>query len=174
MGTDGTTGHKGNTNNCASKHSRNRARSWCFTFNNHTRNDVAHLTQAFGQMGIKKYHFQEEIGESKTPHLQGVVNFQNPIEFNTLKSIGDKIHWERCKNLKASIKYCSKEDTRSGDQWSYGINPTELWQKPIPLMDHQKMLDDMCKQMKGGIPDIVKEWAKAELKEYGDKYKYLN
>lgn len=145
-GTVGTVRAQGNTDNLCPKRTRQRARSWCFTLNNHKENDVAHLTQEFGRFGNNKYIFQEEIGESKTPHLQRVINFKNAIAFNTVKKINNKAHWEKCKNLKAAIKYCSKEETRSGKQWSNGIESHELWKKKVPLMTYGEMCGDMLKQ----------------------------
>ncbi len=174
QGTLGTTRHKGNTNKLCRKTRRQRARSWCFTWNNHTENDMAQLAQTFLKIGTQKYFYQEEIGEEKTPHLQGVINFKNPIDFNSLKKISDKIHWEACKNLRASIKYCSKEETRNGRQFSHGINNNELWHAPIPLMTHREMLDDMNKQMQNTNKGVAKEWMELEKKLYGTTYKYLD
>ena len=34
-----------------------------------------------------------------------------------------KIHWEKTKDVQASIKYCSKDDTRSGETFWRGIDP---------------------------------------------------
>ncbi len=99
---------------------RLRARTWCFTLNNYDSSDPGTLAQHFLKYNCVKYIFQEEIGENKTPHLQGVVNFKNPLSFSTMKKINNTAHWEVCKNLKASINYCSKEDTRSGEIYSYG------------------------------------------------------
>ncbi len=169
-GTLGTARHRGNTNKLCLKTRRQRARSWCFTWNNYNKKNLAHLAQQFSKFGISKYCFQEEIGESKNPHIQGVVNFKNPIDFNSLKKINSEIHWEKCKNLRASIKYCSKEETKNGERFTYGIKAEELWVKPIPDMSHEEMLRDMCSQMQETRKDIAKEWLALETKLYGTKF----
>ncbi len=105
-----------------------RHRSYCFTWNNYTVENIDTLTQAFMEIGVKKYIFQEEIGEeNNVHHLQGVVCFNNPIWFNTMKRIDNRIHWEPCRDLKGSIRYCSKELTRKkgSSPYKYGIKDTE-------------------------------------------------
>lgn len=102
-------------------------------------------------MEITKYVFQEEIGEEKkTPHLQGVVQFKNQISFTTLKEFHNKIRWSKCKNLKASIKYCSKENSRNGEIYKYGNIEKDLWKDAghkKKLMPHKDLLEDMRRQM---------------------------
>lgn len=107
-----------------------RHRSYCFTWNNYTTENIDTLTHTFSELSVKKYCFQEEIGEkNKIPHLQGVVQFNNPIYFNTLKRIDEKIHWEICKDIKGSIKYCSKPATRrpGSEPYLYMIGESDLW-----------------------------------------------
>lgn len=91
-----------------------RCRNWCFTLNNHTKDDIDTLTQQFS---VKKsvYVFQEEKGENGTRHLQGLVCFPNAISQKSIKQIMPRAHLEVCKNKIASIQYCSKEETRDGN-----------------------------------------------------------
>ncbi len=111
-----------NTNTVPGKQRRKRARSWCFTLNNYTKEDVNTMTQSrWNDLEIKKFVFQEEKGVNGTPHLQGVVMFKNPTGLAGLKKIHEKIHWEICKNFHASKSYCSKEETRTGMVYTYGI-----------------------------------------------------
>jgi hypothetical protein len=120
MNTPNTPKHIGrNTNKCPIIPPK-RARSWCFTWNNHTTEDWHTCTALFNEMRIKKMVCQEEIGENGTPHIQGFVQFDNAINFTTLKKIDNKIHWEPCRNIPASINYCSKEKTRNGKIFKYG------------------------------------------------------
>jgi len=91
----------------------NAARHWCFTWNNYEEKDIEYLISKLAP--ISTYVFQEEIGEEEgTPHLQGHVSFnvkKRPLEvFNETK----KIHWTKARNVKASIAYCFKEETRVG------------------------------------------------------------
>ncbi len=107
-----------------------RHRSYCFTWNNYTVGNIDTLAQSFLNIGAKKYIYQEKIGEeNNTPHLQGVVCFKNPVWFGTMKRIDSRIHWEACKDLKASIKYCSKPETRKKGTYPYKYNVAvaETW-----------------------------------------------
>ncbi len=130
---------------------RNRARTWCFTLNNYGEEDTVSLSHPeWNNMKITKMVFQEEIGnENGTKHLQGVVQFANQVSFTSLKEFHDKIHWSKCRNLNASIKYCSKEDTRNGEIYTHGDIEKWLWKdtKDEPLMSIVDMYQDMYRQM---------------------------
>lgn len=115
-------GGRGNTNTLPNS----RYRSYCFTLNNYTVEDVKSI-----QKLNCKYCFQEEKGENKTPHLQGVLYFKNPRSFNSIKKMLPRAHIEKTINFHASVRYCSKEDTRCGhlytnlgDLSKYGTNDT--------------------------------------------------
>ncbi len=138
----------GNTSFRDTKIQRNRARSWCFTLNNYTTNDVVSLSHnKWDDMEITKYVFQEEIGENGTKHLQGIIQFKNQISFTSLKEFHNKIRWSKCKNLKASIKYCSKEDTRNGKIYTYGDIAKWLWKdKPKCNLTTADVYNNMYKQ----------------------------
>lgn len=111
----------------ASKH-------WCFTYNNYKKEDILKIVQTSREY-IVRYVFQEEIGEAGekednegTPHLQGYIEFkkrERPMnhfkELLGLKKGERWIHWSKTRNIKASIKYCQKEYTRSGDTFYRGI-----------------------------------------------------
>ncbi len=118
-----------------------RCRSWCFTLNNHTEKDISLISHLFESYKIIKIIFQEEMGKNGTPHLQGVIQFKNQFLFSKLKEILPTAHLEKCRSLKASIKYCSKEDTRSGIQFTYGVKKKELWQAELT----QEEILEWCK-----------------------------
>lgn len=99
----------GRNTDLKSQKSRVRARNWVFTLNNYTPEDIKTLASQ------ECYLFQEETGENKTPHLQGLLCFRNPMSLSSLKRINGRAHWEPCKNKIASIQYCSKEATRTGE-----------------------------------------------------------
>lgn len=99
--------NKGNTNSSSSS---SRSRNWVFTLNNFDTNDIELLKNIQGC----KLIFQSEVGKSGTPHLQGAISFNNATHFSSMKKLLPKAHIEKCKNWKASIKYCSKNDTYSG------------------------------------------------------------
>lgn len=82
----------------------------CFTWNNYPDNWEDMLCGSMAPI-IKRAVMQEEIGENGTPHIQGYCEFlkkERPIEKIGIKDI----HWEKTKNVDASIAYCQKEDTR--------------------------------------------------------------
>lgn len=112
---------QGNTTACNTIKAVVRARHWCFTLNNHTEAEITHLTQ---ELGV--YLFQEEIGKEGTPHLQGVCSFDNARVLAGMKKVNERAHWEPCKDLAASIKYCSKAETRTGRLWESGMRPDTL------------------------------------------------
>ncbi len=142
----------GNTKESRHSSSRNRARTWCFTLNNYTDEDRVSLSHnKWDDLEISKLVFQEEIGgEKNTKHLQGVVQFKNQVSFTTLKEFHNKIRWSKCKNLQASIKYCSKQDTRNGEIYTHGNVEKWLWKdksKKKELMSLQALYNDMKLQM---------------------------
>ncbi len=142
-----------------------RHRSYCFTWNNYTKENIDTLTQAFMEIGPRKYIFQEEIGEENNiPHLQGVVCFRNPVWFNTVKRIDKSIHWEACRDLKGSIKYCSKPMTRKKgtEPHKYNVSDRESWSPLLATkiykdIGHEKSYDAMRNTM---IADVQLEHEK--------------
>ncbi len=101
---------------------RLRARTWLFTLNNPEKKILTQLAQnkhCFGN-DVIRYLIQEEMGEEKTHHLQGAIQFKKNIEFNTVKSYLPKAHWEKSRSLYSSFKYCGKLDTRCGEIFTFG------------------------------------------------------
>lgn len=103
-----------------------RSRAWCFTLNNFTPEDVTFFTDT---LDTEKYMFQHEVGESGTPHLQGVVYFENARTFKQMKQLHTKAHWEITKCVKGSVNYCCDPSKRAVPQdiWCKG------WTIPKPL-----------------------------------------
>jgi hypothetical protein len=83
-------------------------RRYCFTLNNYGTEDIKVLETFFSQ---GKYIFGEEIGPlCGTPHLQGYVEYKNPVSFQKMKEVNKKIHIEPAKGDRYSnIKYCGKD-----------------------------------------------------------------
>lgn len=134
-----------NTSNKSS--SRVRSRNWCFTLNNYTEEDINSL-----KTDDYEYVFQEETGEQGTKHLQGLICFKNPMSLSSLKKINNKAHWEKCKNKKASIKYCTKEDTRTGNIYSniklaQGTEKNQIKKFSTPPMEwYEKEIEELMKE----------------------------
>lgn len=97
-----------NTNNIRSG-KREKSRNWAFTLNNYMEADIKNICNDEYQ-----YIFQEETGESGTPHLQGTIILKQPQALSYLKKINGRAHWEICRNKFASINYCQKGLTRTG------------------------------------------------------------
>ena len=106
---------------------------WCFTFNNYHVDDISRLEGIFKRIGAL-YVFQREVGESGTPHLQGVVRFSKSLvpmlEFPKFEDHFKKIHWEKCRSWEHSVRYCSKEDSRVDDSVPF----TNVDILPVPVL----------------------------------------
>ncbi len=130
-----------------------RNRNWCFTLNNYTKSDIAQLHKEKHDLSLKKFCFQEEKGENGIPHLQGVIAYSNAKSFSSMKKLLPKAHWEKCRNLKAALAYCSKDETRFGETFTYNYTVVklmtkeewELWVKK----DIQHEVDEVVQSMKG-------------------------
>lgn len=131
---------EGNTNSSPSsnppKVSISPAKNWCFTYNNYT--DVPMFQNLLLSL-CSKFVFQEETGENGTEHLQGYCEFKKKERPKSVIKI-DKIHWEITRDVKASIAYCSKVDTRTGKIYKSNIiipkplkiiNELRSWQEDI-------------------------------------------
>lgn len=103
---------------------------WCFTLNNWTPEEFTDLITFCKKYsyGSESYVIGEELGELKTPHLQGFIRFetkQRPLEVNKNK----RIHWEKCKGSpEDNVKYCIKEG-----KYTCGRNYSNIY-RPIKLV----------------------------------------
>lgn len=93
------------------KKSPARARSYCLTWNNYNEHDIIYL-KSYSKDNCDEYAFQEEKGDSGTPHLQIALKFKNPKSFEALKKEFPKCHIEIARNWIAAKKYCQKIDSR--------------------------------------------------------------
>lgn len=82
-----------------------KVKTWTFTLNNYTNNDI----QLIKDWEKNYLIFGKEVGESGTPHLQGVITFKKANRLSALKKLHNRIHWEPCKERNAAINYCMKE-----------------------------------------------------------------
>lgn len=101
-----------------------RSRSFCFTINNPTKKDRK-LAKTMYTSGIASYLIlANEIGENKTPHIQGYVYLKNAKTIKTLsKKYLPRAHIEISKAKQASkaYEYCMKD----GDFKEYGEQPSQ-------------------------------------------------
>ena len=120
-------GKSGNTKQISpSKH-------WCFTLNNYTIEDIKFICS---NSSIERYVFQEEVGEGGTPHLQGYLQFKTKKRpFSVFKS--KLYHWEKTKNITASIAYCQKAETRAGKVFTKRIKII----KPLKCLTKEQLYE---------------------------------
>lgn len=134
----------GNTNELPKREKQiSPSKHWCFTLNNYTKEDIIEISS---NSSIDKYVFQEETGEEGTKHLQGYISFKTKIR-PCGKFKNNKIHWEKCRNIQASIDYCCKEETRTGEIFTNMIidEPLKLLSEDI-LYDYQREIVELCKR----------------------------
>lgn len=140
---------------------RTRSRKWGFTLNNYTEKEFKQMSEPeFYNYELHKLYFQEEVGKSGTPHLQGCALFKNDISDNQIRKLNPRIHWYQLeKPFLASMRYCMKKRSRAGRQFKYDIKdaPLEaffdvhkwlLWNQchnTIPYDEYLK-LDELIKQ----------------------------
>ena len=91
---------------------------WVFTWHDYPDN----WKEYFGSKIINRYVIGRELGTSgTTKHLQGYIEFIKKVRPKC--SFPPEIHWEKCKNIRASKEYCMKE----GDFFFFNVHiPKEL------------------------------------------------
>jgi len=96
--------------------SRVRSRCWVFTLNN-PEDDSLQLDWE----GLRYRIYQKEVGDNETPHLQGYVQWENPVGLPRCRRCIPRAHWEIAKgSLEQNKKYCSKEEGRLAGPWEHG------------------------------------------------------
>ena len=87
-----------------------------FTYNNYGIEAIEILRALFNHIGYD-YVFQQERGESGTPHLQGVVSLKKKMRWTEF-GLPKDIHWEKVKHVPLCYEYCSRPNKRHGLCWS--------------------------------------------------------
>lgn len=89
-----------------------RIRSWCFTFNNYTEEQVQELNSTLTQITQQFGYGREVAPTTGTPHLQGWIHLKEGKTFTALKKLFDtSISWRPMKGtIKQNISYCSKSN----------------------------------------------------------------
>lgn len=85
-------------------------RSWCFTLNNPTVEEVSHLID-WGEAEQEDCYLvaQGEVGDNGTYHLQGYVRFKNARYLGGCKQFLTRAHWEPMRGTeKQAVDYCKK------------------------------------------------------------------
>lgn len=93
-------------------------RSFCFTLNNPSDDDIDGLIQ----LDFKYLIFGFETAKTGTHHLQGYIQYYQPITFTTARLNIPFAHIEIAKGTpQQNIDYCSKENV----WFEYGVKPTQ-------------------------------------------------
>lgn len=90
-------------------------RNFCFTHNNYPN------TELEDGIDCKYIVYGKEIGDSGTPHLQGLVVFKSPRSLAGVIKVLPGCHVEVCRQLFAAMEYCKKD----GDVTERGVAPME-------------------------------------------------
>ena len=90
---------------------------WCFTICNPMPDDYKIF---IASKDILRYAFQLEVGQLGTPHLQGFCEFNKQCIPSYVIGI-NRFHWEKCKNVSAAVKYCTKQPGRLAGPWLKNI-----------------------------------------------------
>lgn len=157
-----------------SKKQPNKAKSWFFTYNNYKEADIQIMINKFDSV-CERYIFEKEVGDSGTPHLQGVIFLNEKMRWSELKLMKE-IHWKLTKNEEASIKYCQKD---------YHWYNNEIYYKGIILIDRRNLEIPIFNSWVVYIEDVVKSqicnkrlihWFWSKKGEFGktNTMKYLN
>lgn len=116
----------GNTKTSTSR--INQCKSWFFTWNNYP-NDAPQLLETCFTHFCTKWVFEHEVGESGTPHLQGVIWCKKECRWSEFK-LPKQINWGKTRDFDKASKYCQKDVESNGGQiWKHGFP------KPIILPD---------------------------------------
>lgn len=99
-------------------------RNWVFTLNNYTDDEHTAILNVEAHCPHIKYLVGGlEVGETGTPHIQGLIVFDTPFPLNRIKRIPgfERIHAERMKGTtEQADKYCRKD----GLFFTIGEKPT--------------------------------------------------
>lgn len=105
---------------------------WFLTWNNYTEDDWEYFSSKVPDL-CKSWTYQEEIGESGTKHIQGVLEFKQKKRFEYLKKEFPEAHWEPCKSSAAKA-YCSKKSFDGARQSSFPAK-VQVYRPPHPIFN---------------------------------------
>lgn len=115
-----------------------RNRNWCFTHNNFTLEVIAKLKL----VECKYMVWGEEVGESGTPHLQGLVCFASAKTLSATKGlIGATAHLEIMRgSFEQAATYCKKDNTNVVEIGTLPLDPKRKGEVEKERWDNTKKL----------------------------------
>lgn len=91
-----------------SGHKEAKSAHWCYTWNNPNVTPDQH-NDSFDGLNPAAHIFQEEVGDSGTPHFQGYLEFKSAKSLKQLRSCNPQIHYEVRRGTQAqAVAYVSK------------------------------------------------------------------
>lgn len=131
----------------STKNNTKKCRKYVFTINNWSKEELDTITQTLSNKNYR-YIIGKEIGENKTPHLQGYLEANNAISFNVIKKIMPRAHIETAKgSTEQNFKYCSKDN-----DFITNIRPGDLPGLAQHEIDYKNYIEKKYKNV------IWKEW----------------
>lgn len=124
-----------------------RSRHFCFTWNNY--DDAAVISRFLVLKPKTKYVlYGREVGDSGTPHLQGLIIFKDACTETACRRRLPGCHVEICADIDASIVYCMKD----GDYTEEGVymNRSQAMRTVV-----EKRIDKNRILAAGSIVDLV-------------------
>lgn len=145
-----------------------KARRWCFTWNNYTKENVEYLKNIPANKCDFIIFGFEIAPDTGTPHLQGYVEFSTPIALTTVKSRLDPLCKQKSKvwvksaykDRDANINYASK--TASKDPAAAAIYGSEV------LEISHKIRSQGSRSDWHEMHDFIKD--KPDFSEFAEKY----
>lgn len=130
----------------------NKHRCYQFTWNNYTEEDIEHLKQV---KGVKYCLFGREVGKEGTPHLQGMIVFENPRSWDAVRTrIFKNNHIEVAKSMAALRQYCKKD----GDIVEWGQQPEQGRRVDIEDMVEQVQQGAKAKDLWKRNPTLMTQY----------------
>ncbi len=159
----------------------NAAKNWCFTLNNHRQQDIQRLKESIKLTNCVGLAFQEQVGEEKTPHLQGHIAFKTkirPIKWFE-RILGHKrTHLEvRKGSIMENQLYCLDIEKRMprGTSFNYGFKlPVVLVPRSI-MREDQLAIADKFKEAENALHGRKIYWFWEEEGGWGKSFliKYM-
>lgn len=126
-----------------------RQRSWCFTLNNFTDEEVASINSINATWLI----YAREVGQNGTHHLQGFIHLKDGKTMNAMKKVKglERAHFESMRGTFADQRVYISKGEQEKEEWiqyksaglNYGKN-ADVWESG------QQPLDPKEKGVKGG------------------------
>lgn len=125
-----------------------RSRTWCFTINNFTDEDVENMLKLKENSKVTDIIAGKEHETEGTKHIQGFIRFKTLKSMGQVKIIlGNRAHVEIARGtIEDNEKYCTKEGNVIVDHITTAINKKEINQKrsQTQKQHYRDLLDGIC------------------------------